>query len=463
MQFIPLNGPAFDNFINSLNVDKTKNEYKRNLVEFATWRKVKTFDQLLQGDPIELKNHITKYLTYLRKEKSLSSGTINIATSSLRHFYTQNDKVLNWDIIRKFIIREDIKKNTDKEYTYEDISKVISLADLKYKMAIYLMVSSGVRIGALHTMKVGDLEKMKGHDIYKVTVYRGSRDEYFTFCSPECFAAVNNYLNFRKQSGEIISAESWLFVRDFDPRDKEQVLHPVRLSYDAIKSRIRQLLIRANVAEYQPLTEMNTTGRRRNTSMASHAFRKTFYTNAARSRMKSEVLELIMGHKIGLRASYLRYSTEDLLAEYLRAVDNLTIDASNRLLAQVDEFKKQEREILELKKQKDEQSAQIQDLRNRMDTMVMVASSVADTSQVRRTRIKKLMTKTDRTREEQEEFDKLMIIEFGYPKKSGVQKLSMGISKVYEEKSNRRELDKLIKGSVKNTMKSKDSTRGRRD
>src|SRR2546422_6564294 len=88
------------------------------------------------------------------------------------------------------------------------------------------MVSAGVRIGSLHTMNVGDLEKMPHHEIYKITVYRGSRDEYFTFCTPECFHAVNNYLDFRRKSGEIVTGESVLFRTDYDPRDKQQVLNP---------------------------------------------------------------------------------------------------------------------------------------------------------------------------------------------------------------------------------------------
>jgi hypothetical protein len=48
---------------------------------------------------------------------------------------------------------------------------------------------------------------------------------------------------------------------------------------------------------------------------------------------------------------YLKYSEEDRLNEYLRAVDNLTIDTSNRLQAQVDEYKHQQLEIDELKRQ----------------------------------------------------------------------------------------------------------------
>jgi hypothetical protein len=118
------------------------------------------------------------------------------------------------------------------------------------------------------------------------------------------------------------------------------------MSYDTVKSKIRQLLLRSGITEYKPVREKNE---RRNIVAASHGFRKFAITQMGRSRMDAEVREMLVGHKLGVRSLYLKYSEEDKLNEYLRAVDNLTINAENRLLAQVDEFKKQERDIQELK------------------------------------------------------------------------------------------------------------------
>lgn len=132
------------------------------------------------------------------------------------------------------------------------------------------------------------------------------------------------------------------------------------MTHDAVKSKIRWLLIRSGVAEYHPLTDKNLSGRRRNDVKASHGFRKFFSNWIGKSRLDVEIQELLMGHKIGLRARYLKYSTEDKLNEYLRAVDNLTIDAANRLQKEVDEYKKQEREIASLKKEILEIKQQIQ-------------------------------------------------------------------------------------------------------
>jgi integrase len=344
-----LKGKAFNNFINSLKADDTKKEYQRVLLEYAKWRKVDSLDHLLKGDTTELKDHITEYITFL-KNKNLRAGSRNIAVAALKHFYSQNDVTLNWDIIRKFI-GQDKTRNVDREYSYDEIAKLIDCADLKYKTIILLMFSSTLRLGALHMMQYGDLEKMKKYDIYKVTVYARTRSAYDTFCSPECYRAIQEYIGLRQRFGEVLRKDSPLFRNDFDPNDLQQVKNARPLSYDAIKSKLRQILIRSGVVAYQKLSKENPAGRRRNEVMMSHGLRKAGYTAMARSRMDAEVRELLVGHTIGVRATYLKYSTEDLLNEYLRAVDNLTVDASNRLLAQVDEYKHQQLEINSLKKQ----------------------------------------------------------------------------------------------------------------
>jgi integrase len=356
---VKLSGTAYENFINSLRSEKTKNEYLRLLLYFLTWKGGTKLDDLLVGDPTKLKGDITKYLTYLKQERNLSSSSRAIACAALKHFYSQNDIVLNWDIIVKFIGQDDVK-NQDRDYTHDEIATILSNSDMKYKAMILLMASSGVRVGAVNGMVYGDLEKVKSYDIFKISVYPKTRDQYYTFCTPESYKALMAYLDFRQRSGEILSPKSPVFRLDFDPRNKQQVKNAKPMSYDTVKSKIRQLLLRSGITEYKPKREKNE---RRNIVAASHGFRKFAITQMGRSRMDAEVREMLVGHKLGVRSLYLKYSEEDKLNEYLRAVDNLTIDASNRLLAKVDEFKKQEQEIHDLKREKDKE---IQELKEQM-------------------------------------------------------------------------------------------------
>ena len=54
--------------------------------------------------------------------------------------------------------------NGDKPYTREQIAKLLGFADIRTKVMILLMCSSGMRIGALPTLKVGDLIEIPKHN-----------------------------------------------------------------------------------------------------------------------------------------------------------------------------------------------------------------------------------------------------------------------------------------------------------
>ena len=45
---------------------------------------------------------------------------------------------------------------------------------------------------------------------------------------------------------------------------------------------------------------------------------------------------MLLGHKIGLASSYYRPTEQDMLDEYQKAEDNLTIDPANRLQRKVE-------------------------------------------------------------------------------------------------------------------------------
>ncbi|PWU80708.1 MAG: hypothetical protein DLM72_11020 [Candidatus Nitrosopolaris wilkensis] len=103
-------------------------------------------------------------------------------------------------------------------------------------------------------------------------------------------------LPFRQRSGEILTLKSPRWRLDFDPRDKAQVKNSTALSYDAIRSKIRHLLLRSNVAISKSITDENKIGRRRNEIKANHGFRKFAITQMGKSRMDPEIREYLVGH-----------------------------------------------------------------------------------------------------------------------------------------------------------------------
>jgi hypothetical protein len=73
------------------------------------------------------------------------------------------------------------------------------------------------------------------------------------------------------------------------------------------------------------------TGVRRHQWKSAHGFRK-YYKTHAEQVMKPINVEITMGHGIGVSASYYRPSEKEVLNDYLKAVDLLTIGSDRTIL-----------------------------------------------------------------------------------------------------------------------------------
>lgn len=73
----------------------------------------------------------------------------------------------------------------------------------------------------------------------------------------------------------------------------------------------------------------------------------------AKAKADVEIAKKLTDHKIGVRAKYLDYTEDDLLQEYLKAVNLLTINEENRLKLKVRELTEKADMIMELKLEMD--------------------------------------------------------------------------------------------------------------
>jgi hypothetical protein len=67
----------------------------------------------------------------------------------------------------------------------------------------------------------------------------------------------------------------------------------------------------------------------------THGFRKFVNTEMINSDVNLVVKEMLLGDSVGLAGSYYRPATDKLLDEYLKVVNNLTINEENRLKIKV--------------------------------------------------------------------------------------------------------------------------------
>jgi len=130
------------------------------------------------------------------------------------------------------------------------------------------------------------------------------------------------------------------FDTAFDPND-------ITVTSEDIQERMRYLLKKVGTIKNKPRKDNYTEQekieirKKRYEVMRCHGFRKFFNTICIESDMNIVSKELLMGHKqsLGLEKSYYRPTNDKLLNEYLKVVDDLTINDENRLSKQVQELK----------------------------------------------------------------------------------------------------------------------------
>jgi hypothetical protein len=116
------------------------------------------------------------------------------------------------------------------------------------------MASSGIRVGAIQTLKVRSIKRLDG-DIGIVTVYPESKDSvYATLVTPEFLASLDEYLKYRKSQGEKITSESWL-IRDKFATFSNKTNRPIPPSDKSIRKQMCFLIRKAGYSiKKNPLT-----------------------------------------------------------------------------------------------------------------------------------------------------------------------------------------------------------------
>jgi hypothetical protein len=315
------------------------------------------------------------------KKEKVESG--ELAGTSVSNFYKPvklfcivHDIELAWKKIA-MIMPESKRFANDRAPTREEIETVIKYPDRRIKPIILVACSSGIRVGAWEYLKWKHIEPIRKDDkivAAKITVYGGENEQYFSFITPEAFQSLEEWMDYRKRNGENISGESWVMRTLWDTTSSD-ASSPIKMATDTIRALVKRALKSQGLRSTLPIAH-------RYEWKANHGFRKYFQTNAE-PKMKSLDVMTLMGQATGLAQSYNKSTADMLLTEYLKAVDNLTInkqiefkevaDSQQVLLLQM---KTKDREIMMLKKQMTEVESREQELKQRLSEMNTIKTEV---------------------------------------------------------------------------------------
>jgi integrase len=297
---------------------------------------------------------VIKYLQMIKErieKKEITAATALNYVKTIKLFCEMNDVLLPWKRITRGLPKPRRYAN-DRAPTIEEILKIIEYPDRRIKSIVLTMASSGIRLGAWDHLKWKHIipVKMEGKIVAaKIIVYEGDPEEYFSFITPEAYFELEKWLLYRGECGEKITEESWL-LRNIWDRNKGSrrkpgiITQPRKLQSPGVK-RIMETALWT-----QGLRHRLGNGTRRHEFQTDHGFRKWFKTRCELAGMMPINIEILMGHSVGISDSYYRATERELLEDYLKAIDSLTINEENRLRKKVEstEIEKSRLDQLEL-------------------------------------------------------------------------------------------------------------------
>jgi integrase len=244
----------------------------------------------------------------------------------------------------------------DKPYSTEQISQMLQNADQRMRMMILILCSTGCRIGSLADLTLGNLTRKPEYGLYKITFYEGTNNEYYTFCTRECAATgIDPYLEFRKRCGEHLSfderSQQWtpnntpLFRTQFDHSDSLQARQPEPISIHSLRTALASHLTKCGIRHYEHPLAPKPLGRIRKSIPLSNGFRKRVISIFIEAQLSHEIRELIVDHDTHLDQNYYRPTEDQVLSEYLKAEQMLTIDPTFKMQQEIQTLRVEKSEM----------------------------------------------------------------------------------------------------------------------
>ncbi len=381
-------------FLSMLNASESKRQYPRRLKTFFDYLglesennkdlelQCKAFVSQFKNDDDKtrsLQKWLIRFAAYQKErvaKKEISPSTVPNYFKAIKLFTQANnlDNKVNWKLVSKSYPKG-LQAADDRAPTLEEIQKLIRFTDRRIEPLVLILVSSGIRIGAFETLFWKHISpKFNENDeliAAKMIVYPNDSEKYYTFLTPEAYRSVKEWMDYRSASGEDITGESIVMRDIWQIGDIEGVRNPRPLNTFALT----RLLNRAWQA--QKIRHKLPQNGKRHEFKTAHGFRKYFKTQTEQARVSSAMIEMMMGHSLGVSSSYMKPTEDVMLQEYVNAIDYLTVNQSvvliNKSLRKQEETirnsfvemeSKHRKEIVELK---EKYEMDLKELQQRME------------------------------------------------------------------------------------------------
>jgi integrase len=158
-------GESFELFCSAIRSPATRDPYERKLLGFLKRVNLTPdeFAQFAKENPLAAEKKIISLLSQDRlkiERGEITAGTVNNWLKAVRLFLEMNDVVMNWKKIKRILpmIR---RYALDRVPTLEELREILDAADIRGKALTLVLVSSGIREGAVPSLRVSDYSMLR--------------------------------------------------------------------------------------------------------------------------------------------------------------------------------------------------------------------------------------------------------------------------------------------------------------
>jgi integrase len=237
--------------------------YSQSIHDFCRYLGDENADQVLEKfmktakkDEAKVRHEVQRYID--AQSTIIAPKTVNIRVCALKRWFKANEFSIHWDLLEKGRTQTVME---DRALDVEELRKILSgdKLSLRDKAFIMLAATTGLRVGTLLTLKVGDVvfdvtEELKRHistpseaylspeqqtqlkniAMIRVRMAPGRKlrgqNSFFSFMTSETVKVLNEYFKWRTRSGETLSPGSWLVGKE-QPKHSGEPMQIVQMGH----------------------------------------------------------------------------------------------------------------------------------------------------------------------------------------------------------------------------------------
>ncbi len=257
-------------------------------------------------------NELFRDFLYAQSSSGLAPSTVKVRTAGVLKFFEANGcPVTERPKQKVYNVYEDILPSR------ETLTRAVNAGDLRASTAILILASSGLRVGELVNLRLGDVSMEKSPAMVRVrgTIREGhrvrgakERKSRVTFITDEARESLKLYLDKRRAAGEKTGPDSGVIVTEQGrPMSKRNLSEILRNAFDVAGA----------------TKQGEGSGARRD--LHPHVLRKWFKTQLISSGVPGPIADRLCGHSRYMGKEYELYTEEKLAEWYAKAMPNLSL------------------------------------------------------------------------------------------------------------------------------------------